>query len=489
MGSLTCTSDTSCSIRESKLFLTALRAGALLALIVAFRSGAFGSTGHAVAISKLPNCGVVGLDVDPVTDVHAFEEYKGSILELLKRERFRELDCLADAARSGKTRFAGGAWKLRVFYGALEKPPLHATEVDWKNHLRLLKHWVSSRPQSITARVALAEAYDGYGWNARGEGFSDTISESGSNLFAARLKKAEQILQQASTLKAKCPEWYAAMQEVALGEGWHLERASALLQRAIAFEPTYDAYYRNYAHFLLPKWYGRDGDSERFAQESADRLGGEDGDILYFLIAKELGCACNAPQFSRMSWPRVQKGFDELEKKYGVSLIALNSYALMANNSNDSVAADPIFKRIGDNWDKDTWVNEDYYKRCRDVAAEFAPLQARSRVRKKAAQEHKESPEGTAYLKQIQPAFTGFLQKCQEAAVGDHTKFELMVEIAKDGSLEDAWFDTPGHTAGCMLREMGRSHDRKETPFPPPPSPDYWLNFEVDPATINVATN
>jgi hypothetical protein len=489
MGSLTCTPDTSCSIREPKFFLTALRASALLALIVAFRCGAFGTTGHAVAISKLPDCGVVGLDVDPVTDVRAFEEYKGSIFELLKRERFRDLDCLADAARSDKTRFVGATWKLRVFYGALEKPPLHATEVDWKNHLRRLQHWVSARRQSITARVALAEAYTGYGWDARGEGFSDTISESGSDLFAARLKKAAQILQQASTLKTKCPEWYAAMQDVALGEGWDLERANALLQRAIAFEPAYDAYYRNYAHFLLPKWYGRDGDSERFALESADRLGGADGDILYFQIAKELGCACNNPQFSRMSWPRVQKGFGELEKRYGVSLITLNSYALMASNSSDFVAADPVFKRIGDNWDKDTWRTEGYFKQSRDTAAEGAPLQARSLAREKAADENMQSAQGAAYLKQFQPAFATFLQRCRQAASGDHTKFELVVEIAKDGSAENAWFKTPGHTAVCMLTELGRSHDRNETPFPPPPFSDYWLKVDIDPATLNVAAN
>jgi hypothetical protein len=58
--------------------------------------------------------------------------------------------------------FSGGTWKLHTIYVALEDPPLHATPQDWKRHIGLLKQWVSAKPHSITAGVALAEAYVNY---------------------------------------------------------------------------------------------------------------------------------------------------------------------------------------------------------------------------------------------------------------------------------------------------------------------------------------
>jgi hypothetical protein len=42
--------------------------------------------------------------------------------QLLGEEKFEELDCLADTARSGKTRFPGGSWKLRNIYIGLDSP-------------------------------------------------------------------------------------------------------------------------------------------------------------------------------------------------------------------------------------------------------------------------------------------------------------------------------------------------------------------------------
>jgi hypothetical protein len=106
------------------------------------------------------------------------------------------------------------------------------------------------------------------------------------------------------------------MQQVALAQGWKLEQADELLRQAIAFEPEYYYYYRMQANYPLPKWFGHEGDTERFAAESADRVGGDAGDILYFRIASELVCTCDDPQFRRMSWPQIQKGYAAAEREY-----------------------------------------------------------------------------------------------------------------------------------------------------------------------------
>ena len=262
---------------------------------------------------------------DESKDIYAVRNYEYRIAQLLNDENFELLDCISEAARSGKARLPGGAWKIhRIYFGLDEpRPGRHASEDDWNGHLARLEHWVVVNPDSITARVALAKSYVGYAWEARGSGTSDTVSDTAWKLFSHRLQRAKSILEDASSLKAKCPEWYVAMQQVALGEGLEPAQANQLLEEAVKFEAGYYYYYRMQANFLLPKWYGKEGDSSRFAEESANRVGGKQGDALYFLIATQVACACGEPEFGRFSWSRIQRGFQEIEKEYGQSMTNL----------------------------------------------------------------------------------------------------------------------------------------------------------------------
>ena len=64
------------------------------------------------------------------------------------------------------------------------------------------------------------KCYVNFAWHARGDGMSDTVTDSGWKLFAQRIEKAKNILDNASSLPAKCPHWYHAMQLVAKAQGW-----------------------------------------------------------------------------------------------------------------------------------------------------------------------------------------------------------------------------------------------------------------------------
>ncbi len=75
----------------------------------------------------------------------------------LEQERFKVLDDVAAAERTGRTRFPGGGWKLHTFYSAIESPKgnLPATESEWADFLDQMKRWTAQQPDSITAQVAL----------------------------------------------------------------------------------------------------------------------------------------------------------------------------------------------------------------------------------------------------------------------------------------------------------------------------------------------
>ena len=461
----------------------------LVVLLVALGHDARALPSDGTPSNSAQVCASFGNEFDASTDVHAFKEYGAAVAQLLQQGDFEKLDCIADAARSNKTTFAGGMPQLHVFYRGLSNIDGHTTEEDWKDRIAELERWVSASPESVTARVALAKAYVNYAWNARGEGFNDTVSDSGWRLFEERLAKAKSILDEASALPSKCPEWYVTMQQVAQGQGWDLDEFTALFEQARAFDPAYYYNYRVLPDYLLPKWSGKDGAASKFAEESADRVGGTEGDILYFQIGAALVCGCDEQaEFNRMSWPRLHKGYAELEKKYGSSMVNLNSLALMAVSYGDSEVGDAAFKRIGQQWDKDTWITEDYFNQSKVGAAarlaSWRAAQARAHVWVEEAAANLQSPKGPQYKLAVEQAFAPFMLQCEKDAGKGEEKVEFMLKMGPDGGVDDLFTPHPYQTplANCLVTNLWHSHVKHETPFPPPPHPDYWLTLDLDPA-------
>jgi hypothetical protein len=222
------------------------------------------------------------------------EAFENDTRLALEQDKFEALDQKADQLRSTKERLPGGFWTIHLMYNPLTSPRRdeHASETEWKAHIDRLKRWVAQRPQSITARVALADAYMAWGQKARGSGFANQVTEEGWRLFDERNEMAAETLVEAASLPAKCPEWFVAMQAAALGQGRSKETMAAIFEKAVAFDPDYQYFYRMEAESLLPKWNGEEGEMAAFAEKAADRLGGKRGDMIYYQIAIE-NCACD----------------------------------------------------------------------------------------------------------------------------------------------------------------------------------------------------
>jgi hypothetical protein len=207
------------------------------------------------------------------------KQFVRTIRELFQEHNFKELDKEAAEARSTKARFEGGIWKIYLFYEIIGTPPSGraTTETEWQTYLSTLKSWIAAMPESVTARIALAEAYYDWGYQARGYGAANTVSEQSWETFGKRVELAKATLLEANQLSEKCPYWFEAMQHIAMAEGWEKPRARALLETAIAFEPGFYHYYREYEYYLTPKWYGEEGEAEAFINEISNKVGGEEG--------------------------------------------------------------------------------------------------------------------------------------------------------------------------------------------------------------------
>jgi hypothetical protein len=304
--------------------------------------------------------------------------YLRQLRKYLKQRNFDELEKTAKEARIGKGRFAGGVWKLFDFYLAVGRIPdgEPSTEAAWTARLATLKIWESAHPESATARIALAETYVNYAWHGRGSGSADRVSRRQWKLLRERAELARSILIEAARLKERCPYWYEAMQHVSQVQGWDKSDARELMQQAALFEPDYYHYYREFAYYLEPRWYGEPGEAEAFAEEISNRVGGQQGDFLYFEIASLLTCQCNPDpaHMANLLWPKIQRGYAALDQLYGVSNLKRNRFAYMAYLGGDGPVAGVVLTQIGDNWDKEIWGSKERFESIRVWAVGSAPI-------------------------------------------------------------------------------------------------------------------
>ena len=280
---------------------------------------------------------------------------------------FAGVDAAAEQARVAKMRLPGGGWQIHAIYGVLSEP--HGREMDWDAHLARLMQWIAKEPRSVTARVALAQGYKDYAWVARGDGQAEKMTPEGTVLFFARLAVARKVLDQARQAGLVDAEWYLVNLTVTLAQEMGRPLLDQAFREAVAAEPDYLYLYKDYANFILPKWDGKPGEAASFAAKSADSIGGQRGDELYFQIASTLLGRGNWNfEAKQLDWARIQRGAAGIEQSYGASNGERNEMARMATKFGDVGVAKVEFAQIGDRWSASVWKNQRQFDRAREAA-------------------------------------------------------------------------------------------------------------------------
>ena len=301
-----------------------------------------------------------------------FGQLANEIIKDFERNDFAAIDAKAAQARSRKERFVGGSWKITaIYYGiiGIHKEDL-VSDNDWQNHLAKLKMWKTQFPQSVTPRVALGSAYIEYAWFVRGGGFAKTVTDRAWAIFHQRLDDAQRELMDAYKLPDKCPEWYDTMLILAMAQGWDEADYNSLFNEAVKFEPNYYRFYYRKTQNLLPRWGGRKGDWEKFAETILTNPHGDEAKMVYYLAVADrlINDDEDFTDHERISWAAMKEGYQQLEKKYGTDNQRLNGYALMASMQEDMPEAYVAFKQIGDKCDEEVWDCEKRFPEVRNWA-------------------------------------------------------------------------------------------------------------------------
>ncbi|MDD2710321.1 MAG: DUF4034 domain-containing protein [Verrucomicrobiae bacterium] len=202
--------------------------------------------------------------------------------QFVAAHRFQELEDYASQCRAEKLEATRAEQpSLKKFYNTLVLLP---KQKDDTRHLEFLNHlesWKEAFPYSITPRVTLFSFYISFAWKARGGGWAREVTEEGWKVFRERLARARTIFEDADRLQTKDPELYARAITLAMGQSWPRKKMESVYEKGITLFPHYFPLHVAKRYYLAKKWHGDEGDWQIFAQQAADRLGGEAGDSLY----------------------------------------------------------------------------------------------------------------------------------------------------------------------------------------------------------------
>src|SRR5690606_35354189 len=118
----------------------------------------------------------IGLAVPALAETRG--EVRQTTRELLKAQKYRELEALVARLRAEPFAVTERNPKLEAFYGALDLSS-KASEKSWLARGKELEAWGVAVPDSVAAKTLLADWWTGYAWKARGTGWARTVTDEG----------------------------------------------------------------------------------------------------------------------------------------------------------------------------------------------------------------------------------------------------------------------------------------------------------------------
>ena len=299
--------------------------------------------------------------------------------KLLHEKNYAELDKYIDSLVTSREACPNGRWKLDLLYMEFTDPERagkKATEAEWLKLIDEFKAWSAASKSSSNALIALAEAYTGYAWLARGNGYANTVSDEGWRLMGERIDTAKNYLKQADVLNSKNPRKWSAALIAGLGSNIDKRAYEEIVSEAQKKEPTYELVLFERSNFLRPRWSGEEGEWEKSIADTADKLGGENGDKMYARLlwaAHAMGECKHLYQTPSIDWERAKRGFILLEKENPKSLAVTSRFCVLSVSAGDRPQARELFDKLKGRMTESAWTTRKYFSKSRDWAYAMKP--------------------------------------------------------------------------------------------------------------------
>jgi hypothetical protein len=289
-------------------------------------------------VPKPPDDGPLGID-----------RASANATSLFNAKRYAELDTLIARYASLMDRVDDGRFKLSgidQFLGMVDQRSSDVLMAD-------VERWRSVNPKSIGAALLEAEHWYAAAWHARGNGYADSVSPEGLQLFHERLERAMKVLLGSESYAASNPLWFTVGLDVQLGLDVPQADRFALYKRGIDAFPEYFPLHFAYMVGLLPKWGGSNEAMSAFVDgvvnSSSDSLKAQMYTRLWWRIDQLLPLETSVFDDMGASWHRMKEGFEALIKSFPDSVWIRANYASFACRAGDAASYSRLRTELGNN--------------------------------------------------------------------------------------------------------------------------------------------
>ncbi len=325
-----------------------------------------GSSIQGSADSQTAQVDASGFQLISETEEKQRDEFRENARSLALKKDWQNLESRVESIRSQKTRFENGSWKLRSFYSAFGEYEKIGDEKTYSDLISRLEIWAANKPASIAPKLALAEAYHGYAWLARGAGYASEVTQQGEKLMEERIKIGFKWLREAKKLQdtEKDPAFYSIVLHSFLGANVNRAVYESVFNAGVTNAPDFSAQYEYKAYYLLPRWYGQDGEWEKFAREISQRKDIPDSDEIFARIAlyiRDIGYFYQEFSNDDQPWEELKSSFHAIEAKYPGSLEIKSVLCLMSAKFYDYKEARAQMKLLDGKIDLSVWKSKENF--------------------------------------------------------------------------------------------------------------------------------
>jgi len=299
--------------------------------------------------------------------LHNNEVSKGELQQYLKRNDFAALETLAHRLRKDRARFIDGRWQLSAFYRYVAGVSMKSSVQEENVLLARLDRWQAAYPDSPVPLIVRGDACYEFAWRERGPGLGYEVTPEGLKGYLHYLGKATEALLQAEKMREgrRDPHLYTLLAQMHLVDEFEPAGALEPFDKCVALEPAYTPVYFIKVRSLLPRWGGRPGQMEVFADAAVERTRHIEGEAKYMQIALSAMDQDGQKSFFKeykFDWPRICQGYYDLVKQFpNASATYVNTVAYLACHHNDRKTAAELFKVIGSSSESKIWKDRRHF--------------------------------------------------------------------------------------------------------------------------------
>ena len=269
----------------------------------------------------------------------------------LRNAEYDRLEATAGTLTRNLERWEDGSWPIDDFFYSFTDDLGKRGVAGANRRLEQVEAWVSARPESGAAKLALAQVLIHKAWTHRGSGYSSTVTSDNMALFRENLERALQIVESASKAGYESPVLYKKtiwiMNALGADKDTLKDLARHSLTRYPEFYPTLITTYTT----LLPRWSGKPGELQAFMEEVSADIRDTHPEVI-FLAHRRFYSTLKARRYADMNfdWDSIQLGFEHYREQYHVNDEDLHIMARLACLHGDRDAAREYFDASLGNW-------------------------------------------------------------------------------------------------------------------------------------------